>query len=222
MTHEQAISVAIVSDLRLYREGLHDVLGRARECEVVGAVASAAEALALVREREPRVTLLDLSMPGSTDLVATLARESPSRIVVLTVGHGDALVITCAEAGVAGYVTRDDGLSDLIETIVSVDRDEMRCSPRIAATLLRRVAAMADGSSCERPNPQTQLTTRESEILTLIEKGLSNKEIAAALCIEVTTVKNHVHHILDKLGARRRSEAAAIARGARPQIRSSA
>jgi DNA-binding NarL/FixJ family response regulator len=94
----------------------------------------------------------------------------------------------------------------LIATLASVVRDEMACSPRIAAALLRRVASLAVERS---PWPSgARLTARELEVLGLIDEGLSNKQIAGRLCIELATVKNHVHNILEKLQVGRRSEAA--------------
>ena len=118
-----------------------------------------------------------------------------------------------AEAGAAGYLLRSDPLVELVAVIGSVARGETRCSPRVAAALLRRVATL----SHERRHQAepTRLTAREREVLQLVDDGLSNKQIARRLSIELRTVKNHVHHILEKFQVHRRAEAAARFRMAR-------
>jgi two-component system nitrate/nitrite response regulator NarL len=121
-------------------------------------------------------------------------------------------ILECAEAGVAGYVTRNGSLADLIATIESVGRDEIIVSPRVAAALVRRLALLA--AERRGPSARRALTSRERDVVMLLEGGLSNKEIAERLCIEVTTVKHHVHNILKKLRVSRRGEAAAKLRGA--------
>jgi DNA-binding NarL/FixJ family response regulator len=113
-------------------------------------------------------------------------------------------VIPCAEAGVAACLPRETTLADLSATIERVAAGESNASPRVAAMLLRRIATLA-----ERNSPEANLTAREEEILVLIDDGLSNKQIARRLSIELPTVKNHVHNILEKLHVHRRYEAAA-------------
>jgi two-component system, NarL family, nitrate/nitrite response regulator NarL len=119
----------------------------------------------------------------------------------------DEAVLAYAEAGIAGYVSRDGSVQDLVTAIEGAVKGELRCSPRLAGTILRRLAwRAAVGGDV---SPRTTLTSRETEIVRLIDQGLSNKEIAVRLGIEVATVKNHVHNLLDKLRVHRRSEAAA-------------
>ncbi len=126
-------------------------------------------------------------------------------------------VIACAEAGVACCLTAEASIDDLVAAIGSVARGEAPCSPWTAAVLLRRVASLARERRApvgthvaEAPRPR--LTTRELEIVELVDQGLSNKQIAQQLHIELPTVKNHMHRILDKLGVRRRAEAAELVR----------
>ena len=116
-------------------------------------------------------------------------------------------MIACAEAGASGYVPRDGTVDDLETVVESVARGEIECSPRIAASLLRRVGALA--AELRGPSPNSSLTAREQEVAELLDQGLTNKEIAQQLSIAVPTVKNHVHRILDKLHVHRRTEAAA-------------
>jgi two-component system nitrate/nitrite response regulator NarL len=204
-------SVLIASPVRLYREGLARALANRSDIEVVGVEATARACLELAEQRRPDVVLLDVADPGEVGSVREL-RAAGLRVVALGVPEREREVIDCAEAGVAGYVTRDQGIADLVATIESVARDEMLCSPRLAATLLRRVSALAADRRPHAPAPV--LTPRELEVVGLIDRGLSNKQIAQRLCIEVPTVKNHIHHILDKLAVKRRGEAAARVREA--------
>jgi two-component system, NarL family, nitrate/nitrite response regulator NarL len=187
---------------------------------IAGTAASRAGVVAHVAEAPPDVVLLDVAMPESLETVRALAAApTPVKTVVFAVSDSDADLLACAEAGVAGYVPRDGSLQDLVATLESVARGEVLCSPRLAAALFRRVAALAAGRPAAPADPAGELLTpREREIVELIDLGLSNKEIASRLSIGSATVKNHVHNLLEKLGATRRGEAAArvrtMARGA--------
>jgi two-component system, NarL family, nitrate/nitrite response regulator NarL len=114
-------------------------------------------------------------------------------------------VIACAEAGISGYVTREATLADLVATIERTTRGEAVCPPAVTASLLERIAVLANARR-DRPPLLDQLTNREAEIVRLIELGMSNKEIASTLCIAVPTVKNHVHNVLSKLNLQRRRD----------------
>ena len=201
----ERLRVFIVSDVRLYREGLADLLGRISRIEVVGATGSADEGIEQVRDLQPDVVLLDTGTGGVAAAHYLLGPAPTTRVVALAAPESEEDVIALAEAGVLGYVTRDQSLDDLVMTIESVARGEMVCSPWMATILVKRVQALA----ADRPPPPNGLTSREVEILELVAQGLSNKEIAARLYIELTTVKNHVHNILGKLGVSRREEAVA-------------
>lgn len=147
-------------------------------------------------------------------MVRAIAGTAPDvKVVALAVAETETEddIISCAEAGIAGYVPREGSGEDLLWTIEHVARGEAPCSPRIAATLLRRVAALA---AERRPASRgaTGLTPRQRQIVGLIGQGLSNREIAQRLCIELSTVKNHVHSALEKLGTNRRAEAVALLR----------
>jgi two-component system, NarL family, nitrate/nitrite response regulator NarL len=167
-----------------------------------------ADALTAYRDVQPDVLLLDGAMPNAVAVVRTLVAAEPEiRVVVLGVDEGEEEVIAYAEAGVAGYVTRNADVEALSSTLDTVAAGGSPCSPNVAATLLRRVATL----SAQQPAAQrtSRLTIREREIVELMREGLSNKEIAQRLCIEVPTVKNHVHNILDKLDVRRRGDVGA-------------
>lgn len=200
------IRVFIVAGVRLYRDALADVLARVESLCVVGAHADGDGALARVAASRPDVALLDMAMPQSYAMARDFQRSVPEiSVVALGVGASEPELLTCAEAGITGYLTADASLEELIAVIESAARGELICSPSLVRGLVRSLAALA----AERaPEPrQARLTPRERQILALLEQHLSNKEIAIHLGIEVATVKNHVHKLLRKLGVHRRHEA---------------
>jgi two-component system, NarL family, nitrate/nitrite response regulator NarL len=200
------ICVLILGPVRIYREGLAAALDLHGDVSVVGAVGSAEEASN--RFRGADVVLADASTSAGVRALRALSEWEPQARVVALGSPGDRqTVVDCAEAGVSGFVAGDATVDEVVTTAEAVARGEAVCTPRVAATLLHQITTTAR----QRREP-SRLTSRESEILSLIDNGLSNKEIAAKLYIEVSTVKNHVHNILEKLGARRRSEAAAWVR----------
>lgn len=205
------IRIIVVGDIALYREGVASFLRQVDGFSVEGIGATAEDAMRLADARRPDVVLLDASMPGSLPLVRELAqRVDPIGVVALTIPESEQAVLPCIEAGVAGYVPRDAGLEELVSVIRSAARGEGICSPRMVGRMWARLAQL---SRAQAPTAVASvLTNREREILTCIERGLSNKEIAARLFIELATVKNHVHNILEKLHVRRRGEAVAALR----------
>jgi len=202
------IRIVIVGEIRLYRDGLAEVLGHKPGIEVVGSLGDRQGAYEAISMLRPDVVLLDMATAGSHEAVSRIRELAPDiRVVALGIADVERDVLSCAEAGVSGYVPREGSLDSLVDAIQSAVQGELRCSPQMAGTMLRRIAAL----SALRPGVvDTQaLTSREKEILRLIDEGCSNKEIAKRLGIEVATVKNHVHNLLDKLHVHRRGEAAA-------------
>jgi two-component system, NarL family, nitrate/nitrite response regulator NarL len=204
------IRVLVVMDIPFYREGLRELLARSDGIEVVGAVSGVEEVEKATRAGMPHVVLLDI---GALDVDMMLERlpQMPvaPRIVALAVAETPQDVTRWAEAGVAGYVPRTASSEDLIQALKDVVRDEVRCPPRIAATLMRRLATLA-ASAQPAPTTRAVLTDREQEVLALLADGLPNKVIAARLQIQPATAKNHVHNILHKLELHGRVEAAAV------------
>jgi two-component system nitrate/nitrite response regulator NarL len=210
------MQVLLVDDTRLYREGLTARLAQQAGIERVVPAADGRTALHQLTALPVDVVLLNMATGGSIALLHAVVAAAPHvPVVALGVADNDDEVIACAEAGVAGYLQREDSFTDLLAVIQSVANGETLCSPRVAATLLRRVATLAAGR--RSPPEATSLTAREREVVQLIDQGMSNKEIARRLCIEVRTVKNHVHNILQKLQVSRRGEAAARVRVAAAQ-----
>lgn len=203
--------VFIVSEIRLYRDGLMRFLGRDGTLEAIGSAGDWETAERAIAVERPDVALVDLSMPEAAAAIRRLLhRFADTKVVALGLADDESEVPDWAEVGIAGYLCRDGTLEDLRRVIESAVRDELPCSGRLAAALLHRVGALA--SRLATSSGASQLTAREREVLRFMERGLTNKQISSRLTIEVTTVKNHVHNILEKLGAHTRGEAAAKAR----------
>jgi two-component system, NarL family, nitrate/nitrite response regulator NarL len=203
--------VFIVSEVRLYREGLARLLRRDQRLDVVGASEDVPDALEHLAglEEPPEAVLLDVPAPAGLEGLAQLGAAVPTaRIIVLNVSDRDEpALIAWAEAGVGGLLARDVDVDEVAQAVQTTVSGGTVCSPRLAALLLQRLARAAEDRPATSP-----LTSREREIAELLEQGLSNKEIAARLQIELPTVKNHVHSILTKLKASRRGQAAAMLR----------
>jgi DNA-binding NarL/FixJ family response regulator len=211
-TQTSGPDLLIVDDCRLYRDSLATIMTREYGAAAVFTAHDVTSMLKAIADRSPDVILLNLASFDSRAMMQAARMRAPkSRLIVLGVSEDDeGEIVACAEAGVSGYHLRTGSLEDLIQLIGSVVAGESLCSPRVSALLLRRLAALAaEGRSDDRV---LALTQREIQIVDLLDLGLSNKEIAERLCIEVTTVKNHVHSLLSKLGVRRRAHAAAVLR----------
>jgi DNA-binding NarL/FixJ family response regulator len=200
----------IVSDIRILREGLAEVLGRDRNFLLVGVASSIEEAMAVAAFQPPQIILIDATLPDGITAVSRL-RESvaEAQLIALALGETEDAVIAWAEAGVCGYVPRSAALNELIDCIDSVLRGEQVCSTRVAGGLLRRLAAGAP----VRGTPDARhriapLTKREHEIVRCLADGLSDKEIARLLNIGLATAKSHVHNVLGKLMLVRRAQVA--------------
>ena len=208
-----AIRVLIVDDACLYREGLATMLSHESWVAAVQAASDVAAALAALTSFGPEVVLLNMATVSAATILDSMVQLAPEvKVVALGVSEVEEELIPVAEAGVAGYLLRDQSLAELRQIVQSVARGETVCTPRTTAMLLSRVAALArtPRTRLAVPSPRLDLlTVREREVLQLIDDGLSNKEIARKLSIEVRTVKNHVHNILEKLQVHRRGEAAA-------------
>ena len=200
------VDVLVVADVCLYREGLADVLDRHDALHVVGVAASVDEAIALARQQPSHVAVIDLRAAGPAAVRDLRVAVPGLHVVALSVIEEPEEVVAWAEAGISAYVSRDGSIDDVVAAVTAVVRGELPCTDRIAAALMRRVATLAAQSGDSLP--AARLTRREREIVALIDEGLANKEIASRLQIQLPTVKNHVHNVLEKLGVHRRSEAA--------------
>ena len=207
--------VLIVDDTRLSREALLSFLEGEPWIAALDTAGDLAATIERLRDFCPDVVLLNMATVGSLGIVgAVVGAEGAARVVAIGVSGSEDEVIALAEAGVAGYLLRGASRADLAMTMQSLARGESLCPPQISAALLRRVASMA----AERRSlaAGSHLTAREHQVLRLIDQGLSNRQIGQHLGIEVRTVKNHVHNILEKLHVHRRGEAAARMRAVGP------
>jgi two-component system, NarL family, response regulator len=199
------IRILIVDDHPVVRAGLTSMLGTQAELEVIGTASSGEEALAKVSQVEPDVLLLDLRMHGMSG-VDTLMAMKPlahnARVIILTSFETDEDIYRAVQAGAHGYLLKDTSLREMVEAIRTVHAGKRYIPRDIAARLAERMM-------------RTDLTPREIEILKLLSKGPTNKEIGRALRISENTVKNHVNSIIEKLEVSDRTEAAttAIQRG---------
>jgi DNA-binding NarL/FixJ family response regulator len=201
-------SILIVADSALYRDGLALSLARRAGIRLVGPAIGPEEMIERVTASAPDVVLFDVTDNGLGRLGELFAAEPRARVIVLGFRETESDVLAYARAGVSGFVTRESSLDELVACVRSVVHDDLVFSPRVAAALFARVGAQpAD----DVPVPAA-LTPRQREILELIEAGLSNKQIAQQLCIELSTVKNHVHQILDKLHVQTRRDAVSVLR----------
>jgi two-component system, NarL family, nitrate/nitrite response regulator NarL len=211
------IRALLVSEVRLYREGVEAALGRRDPIDIVGTASTIGDAIDRLATLDPAVIVVDVGSRDSLAGIRALAAAAPQRkIVAFAVDEHACDIPSYAEAGIAGYVPCDASIDDLAAAIASVTREEAFCSPRVAGALFRRLALRSSTLSAA---PASPLSQREREILTLIRNGLSNKDIARQLTIEVATVKNHVHSVLTKLQVSTRAEAAALGRSAPPRPR---
>lgn len=203
----------VASDICLLRDGLGEILPTRGEYVIAATAETAEETMAHVERARPDIVLLDITMHNALEVARTLQTwQDAPRVVAFALDATDAEVIRCAESGVAAFVPRDGGLDALVRTLDGVARGEADCSPRVTGLLLRRVAELAAARSGATGAVDPPLTGREREVLGLLEEGRSNKEIARRLGIRISTVKNHVHNILDKLRVSRRGEAVARAK----------
>lgn len=212
------ITVIIVDDQSLVRTGLRSIIETEADMEVVGEAADGAEAVEAVRRLRPDVTLMDIRMPNLDGVAATRAllgaRRSMSmsmstRILMLTTFHLDEYVIEALRAGASGYLLKDATADQLIEAVRTVSAGEAMLAPSVTRRLLEHM--VADQPAADGQRLREMLSARETDVLMLLARGLSNAEIGGSLHLAETTVKSHVQNILAKLGVRDRLQAAVLA-----------
>jgi len=208
-TAKRPIRVLVVDDQAIVRKGIRALLAEVETIAVVGEAANGAEAVAQAQALEPDVTLMDLVMPVMDGLEAIrqiTARQPGARILVLTSFAGDDKVFPAIKAGALGYLLKDSEPAELIHAIEQVSRGEPSLHPSIAIKVLQELRRPA-----QKTPPAHALTAREVEVLRLVAKGLSNREIAAQLTTTEATIKTHVSSILSKLHLANRVQAALYA-----------
>jgi NarL family two-component system response regulator LiaR len=204
------ITVLIVDDHDVVRQGVHAYLDALPDFTVVGEAESGDAAVELARDLVPDVTLMDLVMPGTDGVEATrkVKNVSPrTQIVVLTSYHQDEHIFPALRAGAISYMLKDVKMEELAEAIRRAARGEATLHPRVAARVIQEFHGVRE----QGMNPFTELTDREMEVLKLIANGMTNSEIAEGLVISENTVKGHVSNILSKLHLADRTQAAVYA-----------
>jgi DNA-binding NarL/FixJ family response regulator len=199
------ITIMLVDDHPVVREGLRGMLEAEPDLTVVGEAGSGAEAVALDRVKQPDVVLMDLRMPGldGVGAIREILKETPARrVVVLTTYETDADILRAVEAGAAGYLLKDASRAELAGAIRAAARGETVLAPSVAGKLVNRV---------RNPPPASPLSAREVEVLRLVAKGRTNAEIGRELHIGEATVKTHLLRAFGKLGVSDRTAAVTTA-----------
>jgi DNA-binding NarL/FixJ family response regulator len=194
----------------LVREGLAALLALTPDLDVIGTAADGRAALALAAAQAPDVALMDVRMPGMDGVTATreiCKRYPQTRVIVLTTFDNDEYVFEALQAGAAGYLLKNADPDYLAAAIRAVHAGDAILDPAVTQKVIRR----ATRPGAAEPALTEQLTPRERDVLRLIAAGAANAEIASQLCLTEGTVKNHVSHILSKLGARDRAHAVRLA-----------
>ena len=208
MNMARNISVCLVDDQTLVRQGIRSLLELSEEIRVVAEAVDGVQAMDIVPKVKPDVVLLDMRMPGMSGLDvlnALSARNELPPTIILTTFDDDQLVLAGLKAGARGYLLKDVSLDQLVDAVKTVAAGGSLVAPVVTQRLLSGLERMQNEFvSLDRPDP---LTDRETEILRLMAGGYSNKEIANSLGVAEGTVKNHVSNILSKLGVRDRTRA---------------
>lgn len=205
-----ATRVLLVDDHEVVRVGLRTVLGMETDLDVVGEASSGEQAVELAERLRPEVVLMDVRMEGMDGIeTCRVVREvSPAtRVIMLTSFADEEAVFAAILAGAAGYLLKNTGRAELLRAVRAVARGEALLDPAVTRSVTDRLVRLAARSRAD----EIPLSEREKEVLVLVAQGMTNKEIAAQLIVSEKTARNHVSHILEKLGFSRRSEAAAYA-----------
>ncbi|MFE7107742.1 response regulator [Streptomyces sp. NPDC057575] len=207
MAQESArvITLVVVDDHPVVRDGLRGMFDSAPDFDVLGEASNGVEGVELALRLDPDVVLMDLRMPGGGGVaaIAELARRGArSKVLVLTTYDTDSDTLPAIEAGATGYLLKDAPRDELFTAVRAAADGRTVLSPAVASRLISRVRTPAAGSEA--------LSGREREVLELVAKGTSNREIAAELFISEATVKTHLTHVFAKLGAKDRAAAVAI------------
>jgi two-component system response regulator DevR len=205
------LRILLVDDHEVVRVGVRALIERQPGMEVIGEAATARDAVALVQQLAPDVVLLDIRLPGSSGLEACQqikALQPETRVIILTSFPDDEVLFDAISAGADGYVLKQIGSDDLIRALQRVGHGESLLDPTVTD---RVFAKMREVRQLERAQAFGDLSAQEMQILARIAEGLTNREIGEALHLSEKTVRNYVSHILNKLSAASRAEAAAYA-----------
>ncbi|WP_019600803.1 LuxR C-terminal-related transcriptional regulator [Teredinibacter turnerae] len=237
------IKILIVSDIKIYREGLRQILSAKNSTEVIAAVSCSHDDIAPYYSHRPHVVLLDMTSSTSCEIATEISQlPTPVAVVALGVGSDEPNIVSYAKAGISCYVSREASVDELMAAIKDAAQGECHCPPEIAGVLLNTLRT-APLREVYQPDPENKnethvkhaaasiaegqafywcLTPRERQVIGLLAEGQSNKQISRTLCIELSTVKNHVHNLLIKLKAKNRAHAAYLLQASMAEIFDSA
>ena len=207
---DRALTLLIVDDHEVVRQGLSALLGRRPEFQVVAEAGTVAEAVAAARKFRPDLVVMDVRLPDGSGIEACreIRAEFPeTRVVMLTSYPDEDAVLSAIIAGASGYLLKQVRARDLVAALEAVGRGESLLDPAVTGRVLERVRRIA---TSDQPDELAQLTSQEQKILLLVAEGKTNKEIAAEVFLSDKTVKNYVSSILSKLDLERRAQAAAF------------
>ena len=208
------ITVLIVDDQRLIREGIASLLGIQEGVTVVGTAVDGQEAIAKAQELQPDVVLMDIRMPVMDGVTATarIRQQQPGcQVLMLTTFDDEEYIVKSLQAGASGYLLKDIPAADLAQAVRLTHTGIYQLDPSVAGKLVGALGKCSEKETAVPPPIQHNLTDRELEVLRLIATGATNREIAAQLVVSEGTVKNHVSSILSTLGLRDRIQAALYA-----------
>ena len=210
MARHSTVSILIVDDHEVVRNGIRSYLETIKDFEVVGEAESGEAAVQMVSELIPDIVLLDLIMPGMDGVETTrqIKKITPrTQVVVLTSYHEDVHIFPALKAGAISYILKDMKMERLVDALQRAVRHEVTLHPLVAERVLENIR----GADSEEPALFTELTERELDVLRLIAKGMTNSQIAENLVISENTVKGHVSNILSKLHLADRTQVAVYA-----------
>ncbi len=208
-TPKRPLTLLLVDDHEVVRQGLAALLGRREEFDIVGEAGTVAEAIEAARRFRPDLIVMDVRLPDGSGIEACRAirAELPdTRVVMLTSYPDEDAVLSAIIAGASGYLLKQVRARDLVAALEAVGRGESLLDPAVTGRVLERIRRIATG---DQPDALAQLTSQEQKILLLVAEGKTNKEIAADVFLSDKTVKNYVSSILAKLNLERRAQAAA-------------
>lgn len=206
------IFIELVVENRIYRESIYNILEKDTDITEIRINCSAEETLKNTRLRQTDIVIIDSNTNELMPLLYQLKRDFESvKIVLLVLDFKNSLITECAKIGVEGFITNEDSSDDLKNCIKTVYQGELYYPSKVTRLLLNQFHSPNQSTPCIRKR-NLNLTYRQQNVVELVDQGLSNKQIARNLGIELATVKNHVHQIIEKLGANSRYEAAAIFR----------
>ena len=210
MTEGERIRVLVADDHDSFRAGLRSLLATAPDIEVAGEAATGHEAIRVAATAQPDVVLMDVNMPRTSGIEATrrLAQAMPStRVLMLTVSDEEDDLYEAIKAGATGYLLKEISIEEVADAVRAVMQGQTLISPSMASKLIQEFNNLSRRAEERQAVPAPHLTDRELEVLKLVARGLTNKDIGEQLYISENTVKNHVRNILEKLHLHSRMEA---------------